>query len=883
MTELILSTRLYQPPPRSALVQRSPLLDRLTAGLENGHSLTLVSAPAGFGKTTLISAWLTVHNQRAAWLTLDEADNDLGGFLSYLVAAFQRVDGEIGEGLKQALTAARPLSVPSLLTLLINDLHRLEDALVLVLDDYHLIRDPAIHEALNFLLERQPASLHIVLITREDPPLALPRLRASGRVTEIRGSDLRFGFEEAAQFFNGTMALDLPAESIRALETRTEGWVAGMQLAALALRQDPARAEEFIASFAGDDRYIMDYLVNEVLARQPESLRRFLEGTAALDELSADLCGAVTGLPDPGAILDELYAANLFLIPLDNRRVWYRYHRLFAEFLRMGLSREATIDQHRRAAAWYQGAEMPVQGIRHALSAAGLDGDYKQARTLVEEAAEPTLLSGRMKTVRGWLDALPAETVNASPGLAVLGAWTLLLTSAPTAAGAALTQAESLFEGRDHAGRDWAQLLILKGLITMLVDQDYEAAAGLVEEALTHFEGWASPWRVMAQWVLGECVERTRPISGAISLFRAAVDAGHSLGNFFTSTAENALAAALNTNGALGEAISACEQALDRYRTPRGEYQPGASPLLSRLGSLHHEANRLEEAIRCHEDALRLAETYDLGPYAAILRGFAAPTWYAVGRETAALEALRDGYRVAAETGLSEPGWFRAKEARLRLIGGDAAHASRWAEAFGKGGFPLPDYLHIEESLHYARTLLALDRLDGLGEYLESLETFIKKRELFRWAITARLISALHADRRGDLSGAAESCAEALRLAAGEGYIRAFLDEDVRIITLVERDRGASPAFARRVLDAAGIPAGGRSAPLPGGMIEPLSEREIEVLELIAAGRRNQEIADRLTIATGTVKRHINNIYGKLAVSNRVEAIARARELRVIE
>ena len=394
----ILATKLYIPPPRPKIVLRPRLIERLNEGLSSGRKLTLISASAGFGKTTLVSEWVAGCGRPVAWLSLDEGDNDLTRFLTYLVAALQTIAANIGAGVLGALQSPQPPPIESILTALLNEITTIPDNFILVLDDYHVIDSKPVDNALTFLLEHLPPQMHLVIATREDPHLPLARLRARGQLTELRAADLRFTPAEAAEFLNQVMGLNLSAEDIAALETRTEGWIAGLQLAALSM-QGNKDVSGFIREFAGDHRYIVDYLVEEVLQNQPEPIRRFLLQTAILDQLNGSLCDAVTGKEEGNARLEALQRGNFFVIPLDDKRNWYRYHHLFADVLRMHLMAEQP-DQvpalHRRASEWYEHNGSTDNAIRHALAAE----DFERAATLVELAVPEMRRNRQGATVR---------------------------------------------------------------------------------------------------------------------------------------------------------------------------------------------------------------------------------------------------------------------------------------------------------------------------------------------------------------------------------------------------------------------------------------------------------------------------------------------------
>src|SRR5918998_2391608 len=422
MATPILATKLYIPPRRPNVVLRSRLLDRLNAGLH--RKLTLVSAPAGFGKTTLASAWAATYVRPVAWLSLDEGDSDPARFLTYLVAALQTIAPAIGAGLLGVLQSPQPPPAESLLTALLNEIATIPDDVVLVLDDYHVVDARPVDDALTFLLEHLPPQLHLVITTREDPQLPLARFRVRGQMTELRAADLRFTAAEAAEFLNRVMGLDLAAADIAALDERTEGWIAGLQLAALSM-QGHQDVPGFIRAFAGDNRYIVDYLVEEVLERQPAGVRSFLLQTAILDRLHGSLCDAITGQVDGKLRLEVLERGNFFVVPLDDQRHWYRYHHLFAEVLSAHLRTEQPeqiASLHRRASVWYEQHGSAVDAIHHALTAE----DFARAADLLELAV-PAMSSGRQETtVLGWLKSLPDELIRCRPVLSAVYAHVLL-------------------------------------------------------------------------------------------------------------------------------------------------------------------------------------------------------------------------------------------------------------------------------------------------------------------------------------------------------------------------------------------------------------------------------------------------------------------------
>jgi LuxR family maltose regulon positive regulatory protein len=927
----LLTTKLYIPLPRPNLVPRPRLIQHLDEGLPTrggfSRALTLVSAPPGFGKTTLISEWVCASTREVAWVSLDEGDDDPVQFLNYLVAALQQVDGRIGRTLQPMLNSpgfapAGAASLQSLVTPLINDITTAATPLLLVLDDYQLISSPAVHQIVQFLLEHQPPPMHTVLSTRQDPPLSLHQLRARGQITEVRERDLRFTPKETAAFLNQTMGLQLPAEAVAALEARTEGWIAGLQLAALALQgqalamqgqalpESPGDVQAFIDAFTGDDRYVTDYLVAEVLQRQPEPIRHFLQQTAILDRLTAPLCDAVRfgatkapgaassgeppGREDSQAILEQLERANLFLIPLDHRHQWYRYHRLFAEVLRTALDPDEQAILHQRAARWFEDQGLLRQAIRHALAyaaacpdpAAAATDSWAGARRLIRRAAEEKLYTGGLLTLRGWLDALPEVQVRDDGELATYMAWVLVLTSDMALAEEYAQAAEQALRQRT-ADPVWGKYLTLRSFMAVFVHQDYPQAIETAASALQALGPDQDHWRVIALWAMAESQERTTDITQAIATLREARQTGRLLGNqVFAATVELFLAVDLHLHGQRREAVTVCEEAIAHYTDDLGRPFPVTGLVFSRLGTLYYEANQLNLARKHVEQGLALSEQLALEGPLMFSYGFAAPTFQALGETGAALADLRKARQLTTQTALADIRWVLALEANIHLQLGDFAFAVRWAEAAGLSPDDEPDYLPMDQHLVYARVLLAQGQISDARRWLARLEKFNRGRGLYRWLLTVYILQALAAQRSGDQATARDRLSRALEIAAPGDYYRAFLDEDEALLDLLPDLQPLAPDFVERLLAFAGIdePDTDATAKLAAvqPLVEPLSERELEVLRLIAAGLNNREIAQELVIAVGTVKRHINNLYGKLGVHSRTQAVARARNLGLL-
>jgi len=874
MTAPLLTTKLYIPPVRANLVSRPRLLQRLGDGLREGRALTLISAPAGFGKTTLAAEWVCGTAHEVAWVTLDEGDNDPVRFLTYTVAALQQIDGNIGRSIQQLLQSPQTPPLPGLIPLLINDITAAAVDLTLVLDDFHTIAAPPAHQAIQFLLENQPPNMHLVISTRETPPLQLAQLRARGQVTEIGERDLRFTRSEMAAFFNQTQGLALSDDVIAALEKRTEGWIAGLQLAILALQENPGKADALVAAFAGDDRHVTDYLVSQVLQQQPERTQAFLRQTAILAQLTPSLCNAVTGSSDAQAEMAHLEKANL-LIPLDNQRQWFRTHRLLAGALRATLAAEEKQLAHQRAAGWYERQGLLSRAIEHALAS----GVVAEAERLIRQAADRTMLSGGILTVRNWLDALPDERVRADKALAIYKGWTLAAVGELAQAQVYADAAAASFEP-DEQSDLWAKHLVLNSFVALLLHQDYEQAISLVADALEILGEEQLPWRVIALWAMAESLERSNDVAGAIETLRKAQQAGRIHGSHSFAVVEGALAKALNDHGRRREAIAVCREAIERHIGGEAPPTPMISHLHSWMGILAYEANRLDQARQYHQRAAELSQQVGLAYDMATTRGLSAPTLHALGETEAALDALRDASQVAVETQYSDVEWYRAWEAHIHLDQGDLPFAVRWAQQRDLTPDVPLQLFHIKKHLVYGRLLVTQGETADARRCLDHLDTFCRENGLHRWLITVHVLQALLAERSGNRRAALNTLSRAIEIAAPEGYLRAFLEQGPPLFPLLRDVRSSAPPFVDQLLNEAesARDTGAASQPL----IEPLSERELEVLGLIAAGLSNRRIAERLVIAVGTVKRHLNNIYGKLGVHSRTQAVARAGELDLL-
>jgi LuxR family transcriptional regulator, maltose regulon positive regulatory protein len=912
----LLTTKLRVPPLPPQHVGRVYLTARLQQALE--RPLTLIAAPAGFGKTTLLSAWLHDAPASTAWVSLDSGDDDPTRFWSYTLAALDgvHVDGGLSAIGLPLLQSAQPPSLDVILTDVINRLAAFPADVVLVFDDYHVITAAPIHASVTFLLDHLPACLHLVIATRADPPLPLARLRARGQLVEIRSTDLRFTREEATAFLAQTSAPALSPEDIAALDARTEGWIAGLQLAALSLhgRRDIAT---FLQAFTGTHRFVVDYLTEEVLARQSADVQHFLLQTAILECLCGPLCEAVTSEPAGQPMLERLDQANLFVVPLDDERHWYRYHHLFAEVLRQRLQRlypERIADLHQRASAWYAHHGMIRDAVHHALAAA----DFAQAARLIEQTADTMAKRGEIATLRTWLEALPADLIRARVELCLWHGWLLALDGQLDAAerllqnldrppsadttGAALTapngagQSPQLDDARRLSERaGWvaairAFIAFRRGDAPRTIALARQALEQLPEEATV---------RSLVAWNLGIAYLWSGDLAAGAAALTEATVSGHTTGNSYAAfMATFELAQAQVRHGHLHGADRSYRQALDMV-AERGGHLAATGPLYMGRGDLQREWNNLDAAaVDLHEGIARCQQT---GNRAILLLGYVALARVRQAQGDAegaypliqTIEQSLHTHRFPPHNAAPLAAWH----ARLSLQQGDLAAAWRWAQSRHLHVDDAPDPPREVEYLTWARVLLTQHRAAEAEAVLGRLLRLAERQGRMGSVLEILVLQALAQQAGGDEAGAIERLARALSLAEPEGYIRLFVDEGAPMTRLLVQMRARRPGehdgslrYCDRLLALLGrapdtfAPPAATAVPRPG--VQPLDEslrdRELEVLRLIIAGCSNREIAERLVIAVSTVKWYVNTIYSKLQVDSRTKAIARARELDIV-
>jgi len=881
----LLSTKLFIPSARPVLVSRPRLIEQLNEGLH--RKLTLISAPAGFGKTTLVSEWVAGCGRPVTWLSLDEADKDPTRFLTYLVAALQAISPNIGEGLLTAIRSPQPPPTEPILTSLLNEMSAVTNKFILVLDDYHVIDSKPIDNALSFLLDHLPPQMHLVIATREDPPLPLARLRAGSQLTELRAADLRFTLSEAAEFLNQVMGLRLSPENIAALEARTEGWIAGLQLAALSMQgyQDTA---SFIQSFTGSHHFVMDYLVEEVLKQQPANVQEFLLQTSILDRLCGPLCDAVLldSLRSAAGqeTLEYLERTNLFIIPLDNERRWYRYHHLFADLLRQRLpqslasaagtgdAKRRVNELHIRASQWYEDNGWQMEAFQHAAAA----NDIERAERLIEGKGIPLHLRGAVTSILAWLDSLPRSVMDARPSLWWRHASLLLINGQTTGVEEKLQAAEAALQSSkadDETQNLIGKIAAAKATLA-LTRYDVDTMLAQSRRALKFLDPHNLTTRANANWTMGvaymfqgDRVAADRAYTESISLSQAS-------GATFTTI--------LATIG-LGNVQEADNQLYQAAETYRHILQLTGDQPLQIIGEVHlglarilYEWNDLDGAEQHGQQSLQLEQQYDkVIDRFIICEVFLARLKLAQGDVASAATVLAQ----ADQSARSQNFMYRipevaAEQVLMLLRQGNLEEAAHLAQVH-----QLP--------LSQARVYLAQEDMSSALAILNRLRQQAEEKGWADELLKVMVLQAIAHHVHGEKEKAVQLLGVALALAEPGGFIRLFIDEGAPMAQLLSEAiaHGVMPDYASKLLAVFETEKQHKSQTYLSHaqpIVEPLSQRELEVLRLIAQGLSNHEIGKQLFLALDTVKGHNRRIYDKLQVQRRTEAVARARELGLL-
>ena len=905
MLAALLESKHRVPSLRPNAVARPRLAQRLDAASRS--ALTVLSAPAGFGKTTLLTEWLAAVPADApslAWLSLDHRDNDPALFWTYVVTAVGIATDGVGAGALQLLASSSP-STEAALAALLNDLNELPKDLVLVLDDYHLIEAPEVHEGMRFLLEHQPPQLHVVLATRVDPPLPLARMRAQCQLVEVRATDLRFTVEESEAYLNGPMGLGLNEDDVAALDARAEGWIAALQLAALSM-QGREDASAFIAGFAGDDRHVVDYLAEEVLTRQPAAVRDFLLNTSVLERLTGSLCDAVTGRAGGKDTLVALERANLFLVPLDDRRQWYRYHHLFADVLHAHLLEQhpdGVGELHRRASAWFEANADPSQAISHALAS----GNPGRAADLMELAMPMMGRERREAELARWVRALPEEVVRVRPVLGVAFVGALAQASNFDTVGERLSGIERAVRSQDGA---WPEqpppdlVVVDEGAYRSLPAsiEMYRAALALAHSDLagtvTHARealslalpgddltrAAAGALDGLASWTTGDLAGAHAAYTESVAGLARVGWLADVLGCCIT------LGDIRRVQGQLGEALRTYQWALELAAS-----EPGAEPLRGTadmhvaMAGVLLERDDLAAAAEHLAAAQRLGEHNGLPQNPYRWRLVTARLREAEGDLDSALTLLDDAARVYHGDYSPNVRPVAAVRARLRLRRGERSHAEAWAGERRLSAGDEPSYLREYEHLTLVRLLLARHHakrdstaLDETLRLLGRLLSAAVAGERGDSVIEVLVLQALAHRARGDGPAAAGALNRAVTLAQPEGYVRIFAEEGPPMAALLKAltKREATRGYVRRLRAAS--TRSQTHPPTPQNLVEPLSERELDVLRLLGTDLDGPDIARQLFVSLNTMRTHTKNIYAKLGVTNRRAAVRRAHQLNLL-
>lgn len=908
MATSLLTTKLYIPRPRSDLVHRTRLIEQLNA--VTNCKLTLISAPAGFGKSTVLSSWVSQlkHGSQVAWLSLDHSDNDLTRFLIYFIGALQTIDTDIGKGVLDAIKSPGPVNIEVILTSLLNEINEFPEEIVFILDDYHVIESQEIDQSLIFLLDHLSLNMHLVIASRIDPSLPLSRLRASGQLCELRAKDLRFTPDETATFLNEIMGFDLSAQDVVALETRTEGWIAGLQMAALTMQGIKSSSElvDFVNSFTGSDRFIQDYLTDEVLQQQTSEIKDFLLQTSILNRLSGPLCDVVTGQKGGQAILEALEIANMFIVPLDNERQWYRYHHLFADLLAHHLKQtfpDLIPDLHRRASEWYEGKNLPSEAIHHAFAAE----DFEQAADLAE-LAWPAMSGGFQSiTWLGWLRDLPDELVQTRPVLCLAFAWANLNAGNLEDAEVRLLDVERWLEPSasipDKSQGPLIEMVVIDQEQFQSLPGSLATARAYHAQAIGDLNGTVKYTKQILE-LLPEDEQGGRG-TAALSLLGLAQYANGDLKAAYQAfsngiagmtpldriTGAFVLADIKMALGQLNTALTTYKQSLKLVKDHSKPMPLGTEDIYIGLSKLHRERGNLDDAAQDLLTGKKLGEQIKLPDWQH--RWFIAQSQLkeTLGDMDSALDLLDKAEKCYVRTPVPNVRPIAAMKARVWVRQEKLAEAQDWVCERGLAVDDDLSYLREFEHITLAKVLIAQiktepvdDSIRGVIELLNRLLKAAEEGGRIGSVIEILVHKALACEVLGDTSSALGSLERALTLAEPEDYLRIFVDEGPPMAKLLNEAvrQGVQPDYSRKLLAAFESKIAVDYIQQAQQLIEPLSARELDVLKLVAQGLSNREIAEWLFLALDTVKGYNRKIYAKLGVKNRTQAVNKANSLKIL-
>ncbi len=889
----ILATKLYIPPPRSKIVPRPCLIERLNEGLSSGRKLTLISASAGFGKTTLVSEWIAGCGQPVAWLSLDEGDNDPIRFISYLIAALQTIKAGLGDELLPALHASQhqPIQIEMVLTALLNEISVIPGQFLLVLDDLHAVDSKPIDDALAFFVEHIPSQMHLVIATREDPSLPLARLRVRSQLTELRAADMQFTPAEATEFLNCVMGLNLSEGDIAALEARTEGWIAGLQLAALSVQGHASRdAASFIKSFTGSHRFVLDYLIEEVLGQQSEKIQTFLLRTSILDRMCGSLCNAV--LLDPSTsgqeILEQLEHTNLFIVPLDNERRWYRYHHLFGDLLRQRLGQHNELSEyHLRASKWYEANEDLAEAFHHALEA----HDFERAARLAEAAWQGMERNFQTLAWLGWVKKLPDAAICSRPWLCVQIGWAYSDVGELEPSETYLQNAEQAVVGKT----DQEEFKSIPGTIALIragnaqIDGDLAETVRYAELSVQLAPENDSLTRAQAAITLGFTRWATGNVEASLQAMQTWVEDMQKLGNQMYVLASAFVVADMQVIlGRLGDAEKTLRQTIQKAEAFGQEAEAVTAHQHLGLAMIAHERGDDIVATQRLQTAAELGQRSTLIDWIHRWNLAQARLKESDGEFDSALQCLDDAQRGYVKNPIPIMQPIAAHKARLYLKQGRLDKAQAWVRERSLSVTDEANYLGEYEHLTLARTHLTEHSFEGVDNLLERLLALAEIQKRVGSMIEILLTHALVFQAQGDQPQAFAALERALTLTEPEGYIRVYVDEG-EAMRLLLSDLKVKPRahplheYVDRILNffpqSAEAISQSKIVNPKSKIADPLSEREMEVLRLLRSELSGPEIAQRLIVSLNTLRTHTKNIFNKLGVSNRRSAIRRAEEL----
>ena len=891
----LLTTKLFVPPSQSNRVSRPRLFECLDQVPE--YRFTLISAPAGYGKTSLLADWLDQNQLPAAWLTLDEGDNDIVYFMKYLAASLQKINQNIGRAAVSMLASPHAPDYRTILTSLINDILAEKNDFVLILDDYHVICVPAVHGLVLFLLEHLPPHMHIILAARSDPPFPLARMRSLRQLNEIRAADLGFTPEETDVFFNEKLKLGLSTENSIVLRTLTEGWITGLQLAALSLK-DQSDHNKFVHSFRGSNRYIADYLIEEVLSRQPVEVQSFLLKTSILDVLTGSLCDAVAQMEDSHSMLDKLEKADLFIFPLDNQRLWFRYHRLFADLLRQRLQQavpEESKELYRRAGEWFAANDMKKEAVGNFLKAE----EFDRAAALIIEIAESKWERSQQSLILEWLESLPRKKILDDPLLSILFARELFINDRGEEAEKMLENAQALLVSPEKkipkhtAERFQGKMAVIRSVISSYKG-DIPRIISYSRQALQLLGRDDLMWRCIAAFSLGIAHgwSGEGDMAKAREAFKEAVRLSKSSGDlYFSLMAESSLAAVELYQGRVGDGKNIYENLLKRIAESELSDTPIAGSILVAVGSLMFLENKTKDGLKKIKEGLEQTEKGKDPILTASTRLSLTRVLLFLGE----LDRVKETISLIEDslTEFNIPPWMKheteALKGLLLLRQGNMEKLEAWIKNLGLDLSMKCTKRTESESIVFVRYLLAVGRYEEADHLLDKILVSAQNGSRGLTMIEIFNLKAQALYQLGETKNALRSLRNALILAQTDSIFILFMYDGKVMLPLLElmleeekkgtkdfeKAERISLSFLKQVIAAV------RSGPfsVKERREDVLSERELEVLALIAAGMSNQEISDKLFISLNTVRTHTKNINIKLNVHNRTQAVKRAREL----